>query len=142
MQGCGLMRPGCNVSVTKIYFPQDKTMQVHQMRVCHYPSSWPAGYYCYGGKRRGPGCLPKWVDQLLPHDPEQTISLEDEMGTNGEADQHGSVAQPDAEDGKSEEDVAPEVEPGEDPDLSVEPEPEAKFQDPRCQLRRNVRPSD
>ena len=54
-----------DVTVTKVYFPSDGAIQVHQTRVCQCPSQFPAGYYWYGGRRRGPGRPPKWVDKLL-----------------------------------------------------------------------------
>ena len=51
--------------VINVYFPQDGQIRVHQSRVCLCPQDFPAGYYWYGGKRKGPGCPPKWVDRLL-----------------------------------------------------------------------------
>jgi len=54
-----------NVSVVKVYFSQDPSIQVHLSRVQCCPLDFPAGYYWYGSKRRGPGRPPKWVDQLL-----------------------------------------------------------------------------
>ena len=44
-----------DLRVSKGYFPQDGTMQVHQSRVCPWPAQFPAGYYWYWGKQRGPG---------------------------------------------------------------------------------------
>ena len=55
----------------KVYYPQDSTLQVHQSRVCSCPTGFPAGFYWYGRKRRGPGHPPKWVDRLLHSGPEQ-----------------------------------------------------------------------
>ena len=69
------------MSVTKLYLLQDKAIQVHQTHVCPCPSAWFAGYFWYGGKRRGPGRPPKWVDQLLPRDPDQPGDQEN--GTAG-----------------------------------------------------------
>lgn len=37
--------------------------------MCKCPLKFPAGYYWYGGKHKGPGRPPKWVDQLLSKDP-------------------------------------------------------------------------
>ena len=54
-----------DVTCVKVYHPQDGPLQVHQSRVCHCPADFPAGYYRYGGKRKGPGRPPKWVDRLL-----------------------------------------------------------------------------
>ena len=58
-----------DVSVTKVYFPSEGAIQVYQTRVCKCPLKFPAGYYWYGGKRKGPGRPPKWVDRLLSEDP-------------------------------------------------------------------------
>jgi len=56
---------GPDVDVTKVYHPQDGVIQVHQSRVKHCPPNFPAGFYWYDGKQRGPGQPPKWVEQLL-----------------------------------------------------------------------------
>ena len=54
-----------DVSVVNVYFSQDPSIQVHLSRVQSCPIDFPAGYYWYGSKRRGPGRPPKWVDSLL-----------------------------------------------------------------------------
>ena len=54
-----------DVTCVKVYHPQDSPIHVHQSRVCRCPAEFPAGYYWYGGKRRGPGRPPRWVDRLL-----------------------------------------------------------------------------
>ena len=54
-----------DVCAVKVYFPQDPQIRVHQSRVKLCPSGFPAGYYWYGTKRRGPGRPPKWVMTLL-----------------------------------------------------------------------------
>ena len=46
---------GPDVTAIKVYFPEDSSIQVHQTRVTPCPSEFPAGYYWYGGKRRGNG---------------------------------------------------------------------------------------
>ena len=38
---------------------------MHQSRVCLCPDNFPAGYYWYGGKQKGPGHPPKWVEKFL-----------------------------------------------------------------------------
>ena len=38
---------------------------MHQRRVCACPVNFPTGYNWYGGKRKGLGRPPSWVDQLL-----------------------------------------------------------------------------
>ena len=54
-----------NITCVKVYHPQDGPICIHQSRICLCPDEFPAGYYWYGGKRRGPGRPPKWVDRLL-----------------------------------------------------------------------------
>ena len=54
-----------DVTVVKVYAPQDGQIQVHQSRVSRCPPGFPAGFFWYGGRRSGPGRPPKWVDQLL-----------------------------------------------------------------------------
>lgn len=53
-----------DVNCVKVYHPQDGPIHVHQSRVCCCPQDFPAGYYWYGGRRRGPGHPPKWVDKM------------------------------------------------------------------------------
>ena len=48
----------------KVYSAQDGTIQVHLNRVTKCPGQFPAGYYWYGSKRKGPGRPPKWLDKL------------------------------------------------------------------------------
>ena len=54
-----------DLSMVKVYFPQDPSIQVHQSRVKVCPPNFPSGFYWYGGKRRGPGRPPKWVLKVL-----------------------------------------------------------------------------
>ena len=54
-----------DVTVVKVYAPQDGQIQVHQMRVAPCPPELPAGFFWYGSRRSTPGRPPKWVDQLL-----------------------------------------------------------------------------
>ena len=54
-----------DVTVVKVYHPQHGEMRVHQMRLCLCPDNFPAGYYWYGGKQKGPGRPPKWVEKFL-----------------------------------------------------------------------------
>ena len=53
-----------DITATKIYFPDDPSIQVHQTRVQHCPPSLPSGFYWYGAKRSKPGRPPK---KLLKH---------------------------------------------------------------------------
>ena len=54
-----------DVTVVKIYAPQDGQIQVHQSRVTLCPPGFPAGFFWYGNRRTSPGRPPKWVDKLL-----------------------------------------------------------------------------
>ena len=62
-----------DVLLTKVYFPQDCDIHVHQSRVKACPPQFPAGFFWYGGRRRGPGRPPRWVSEMLdtqvPADP-------------------------------------------------------------------------
>ena len=53
------------VTAVKVYFPDERPIQVHQTRVARCPHGFPAGYYWYGHRRSGPGRPPKWVERLL-----------------------------------------------------------------------------
>ena len=52
------------MTVVKQFFPEEGTIQVHQLRVCPCPQL-PIGYYWYGGKFHSSGKVPGWVDRLL-----------------------------------------------------------------------------
>lgn len=54
-----------DLTVQKVYFPSDGSIQIHQSRVTTCPLKFPAGYFWYGNKRKGPGRPPKWVNDLL-----------------------------------------------------------------------------
>ena len=74
-----LARDEPDVTVVKVYFPKDGTIQVHQSRVKPCPAEFPAGYYWYGTRRSGPGRPPKWVEDMCsdsaqPPSKEQTTS--------------------------------------------------------------------
>ena len=60
-----------DVTVVKVYFPQDGTIQIHQLRVQPCLQDLPAGFYWYGGKRSGPGRPPKWVNKTKLQEPPQ-----------------------------------------------------------------------
>ena len=63
-----ISRDDPDLTVQMVYFPDDGPIQVHQSRVTRCPSQFPAGYYWYGDKHRGPRCPPKWVTVLLTTD--------------------------------------------------------------------------
>ena len=71
-----------NVTATKVYFPLEDPIQVHQKRVKPCPDGFTAGYYWYGGKRKGPGRPPRWVQAVLS-DSESTRTGADAVDDNG-----------------------------------------------------------
>ena len=52
-----------NIIANKVYFPQEESIRVHMSRV-HKIKDFPAGFYWYGGNRRGPGQFPRWSTDL------------------------------------------------------------------------------
>ena len=76
-----------DVSVTKVYFPNEKSIQVHQSRVCLCPINYPAGYYWYGGRQQGIGRHPSWIDRLEPNDGPLTSTSDITSDDEGEMQQ-------------------------------------------------------
>ena len=64
-----ISRDDPDVTVTKVYFPDDPPLKIHQLRIKNCPVSFPCGYYWYGSKRRRPGRPPKWVEKLMNQPP-------------------------------------------------------------------------
>ena len=60
-----------DVTISNVYFPQDKNIMVHQIRVKACPNNFPAGFYWYGdgGKQQGIGKIPRWLETLLSDQP-------------------------------------------------------------------------
>ena len=58
-----------DITVVKVYRPQDGQIQIHQSRVKPCPN-FPAGFFWYGARRHGPGRPPKWIDKVLRDPPE------------------------------------------------------------------------
>ena len=54
-----------NLTVTKVYFPEDTPIEIHQLRVCPSPNALPAGFYWYGARRWSPGRTPNWLQRML-----------------------------------------------------------------------------
>ena len=54
-----------DVTIVKIHFSDDPQIQVHQSRVQPCPSSFPRGFYWYGGKRSRPGRPPRWIEKRI-----------------------------------------------------------------------------
>ena len=53
-----------DITVVKVYRPQDGQIQIHQSRVKPCPN-FPAGFFWCGARRHGPGRPPKWIDEVL-----------------------------------------------------------------------------
>ena len=60
-----ISRKDPDVTVIKVYHPQEGSIQIHQSRVCFCPSEFPAGFFWYGARRHSIGRPSKWVQQLL-----------------------------------------------------------------------------
>ena len=54
-----------DVTVVKMYYPEEGQIQIHQSRVCHCPSGFSPGYFWYGNKRHSVGRPPKWIQRLI-----------------------------------------------------------------------------
>ena len=90
---------GCDdpdITVVKVYFPQDKLIQVHQTRVTPCPEHIPAGYYWYGRKKRSPGRPPAWLTALT--DVPTAEEAGDEIVETGDitTDESSAQVQPDS----------------------------------------------
>ena len=59
------VRKDPNLTVTKVYFPNDASITIHQLRVCRSPDQLPVGFYWYGAKRRSPGRVPNWLQKMF-----------------------------------------------------------------------------
>jgi len=64
-----ISRDDPDVTVTKVYFPDEPPSQVHQIRVKNCTVSFPCGYYGYRNKRSRPGRPPRWVEKLVNQSP-------------------------------------------------------------------------
>ena len=67
---------GPDITAIKVYFPNEKSIQIHRSRVQPSPAGFPAGYYYYGHSQCGPGRYPRWVDTLCQDDVQ---ALEEQM---------------------------------------------------------------
>ena len=61
---CVLSVDDPEITVQKVYKPQDGQIQIHQSRVTPCPPDLPPGYYWYGKRNCSPGKPPHWVEQL------------------------------------------------------------------------------
>ena len=65
-------------------------MRVHMTRVCPSPENFPAAYYWYGGRQRGVGRPPRWVDHFLNTGSTTTSSTQND-GRNTEVPQSTEI---------------------------------------------------
>ena len=54
-----------DLMATKVYFPQEEPIQVHQQHVTSSPPALVAGYYWHGLKKHSSGKVPQWVEKLM-----------------------------------------------------------------------------
>ena len=78
-----IRRQDPTVVCTKVYFPDHGEIRIHQSRICPCPAEFPAGYFWYGSRRKGPGRHPRWVDRLLSAGPTCGQDKEEDHGVNG-----------------------------------------------------------
>ena len=78
---CVVDRWDPDLTVVKVYSPQDGQIQIHQNRVAPCPPELPSAFFWYGTRRARPDRPPKWVNQLLQGDlftdPEHAEQRED-----------------------------------------------------------------
>ena len=104
-----------DLSVLKVYYPQEGTIQVHQERICFCPPELPVGYFWYGTRRHSVGRPPRWVQNLLQKGTAESLV---DPGPPGPAE---SRVEPDPSEGAAESLVEPGLQgPAES---QVEPDP-------------------
>ena len=80
-----------DLTVSKVYFPDEAHIQIHQMRVQQCPPHFPGVFYWYGSRWSSPGRPPKWVEHLLSAaSPPQEQSRPDTTDNESDADVHTS----------------------------------------------------
>ena len=99
-----------DMTMVRVYFPEEGQIQVHQSRVCSCPPHLPAGFYWYGGNRKSQGRVPQWVQNLFCNE-------QDEQNSDQEVSESSASAES-AMELEDEESSAPE------PDTNSEAEPQ------------------
>ena len=66
-----------DVTVVKVYFPEEGLLQVHQLRICQCPSGLPVGFYWYGETWKSSGRVPQWAERIVEGGPHSS-SYEDD----------------------------------------------------------------
>ena len=93
-----ISRDDPDITVTKIYFPDDPSLQVHQSRAQHCPPSLPSEFYWYGAKRSRPGRPSKKIlKQLVPLVTEIKMPSPIRVSA-GTGDDNNQILQPDTKD--------------------------------------------
>ena len=129
-----------DVTVVKIYFPQETHIQIHQTRVTPCPEDFPAGYYWYGRKQHSPGRPPRWLETHLDERNDSFIPLELE--------QLDPSLSPEGDDAESESESNPESEPDSGPESEPKSESECEEsgicerESNRYTLRKRVNPPE
>lgn len=54
-----------DITIVKVYYPEEGQIQVHQSRICRCPDGFPPGYFWYGTRRHSVGRPPKWIQRLM-----------------------------------------------------------------------------
>jgi len=87
-----------DLNTKKQFFPEERTIQVHQLRACPCPQL-PTGFYWYGGNRFSSGGVPQWVERLLLRGPTDVLTQnsavqhEDKATEDHEVDGNGDELQ-------------------------------------------------
>ncbi|KAL5515979.1 hypothetical protein EMCRGX_G001235 [Ephydatia muelleri] len=55
-----------DVVASKMYFPEEGSIQVHQTRTTPCYPGFPNGFYWYGKKQTSQGHYPQWIDSIVP----------------------------------------------------------------------------
>ena len=92
-----------NLGVSKVYFPEDAMLLVHQLRVCRSPDMLPPGFYWYGAKRRSSGHTPKWLQRMLASASEGSGKEDHQEGADEEQQSESIEPQSDGQSATAEE---------------------------------------
>ena len=96
-----LQRNDPDITASKVYFPDDGQIQVHQQRVTRCPPGLVAGYYWYGATKHSFGKTPLWVQSLCA--PPQNQNENNDIGTTENTDKV-EESQPENDDANNDED--------------------------------------
>lgn len=80
-----------DLTVSKVYFPEDPSLQVHKLRVCRSPDMLPAGFYWYGARCWSPGRTPSWLQRMLTM---SSSGDHEDVSTSPEEDRETRAAEP------------------------------------------------